>query len=70
MSILAVPDVLGLIATTAKTYITIIAMIRMSGKGSTFQMNNFDWVATVNFGSIIASMISWKTSPGRRAPSQ
>ena len=35
MSILAVPDVLGLIATTAMTYITIIALIRMSGKRST-----------------------------------
>ena len=57
MSILAVPDVLGLIATTAMTYITIIAVIRMSGKRSTSQMNNFDWVVTVTLGSISASMI-------------
>ncbi|MBL4895588.1 MAG: DUF421 domain-containing protein [Erythrobacter sp.] len=57
MSILAVPDVLGLIATTAMTYITIIALIRISGKRSTSQMNNFDWVVTVTLGSISASMI-------------
>lgn len=57
MSIVAVPDPFGLIATTAMTYITIIALIRMSGKRSTSQMNNFDWVVTVTLGSISASMI-------------
>lgn len=47
----------GLIATAALTYFTIIALIRLSGKRSTSQMNNFDWVVTVTLGSISASMI-------------
>lgn len=38
-------------------YITIILFIRMAGKRSTSQMNNFDWVVTVAIGSISASGI-------------
>ena len=33
-------------------YFTIIAFIRLAGKRSTSQMNNFDWVVTVALGSI------------------
>lgn len=39
------------------TYVAVIAMIRMSGKRSTSQMNNFDWIVTVAIGSISASGI-------------
>jgi uncharacterized membrane protein YcaP (DUF421 family) len=49
-----------LIATTILTYVTIIVLIRISGKRSTSQMNNFDWVVTVTLGSISASIILLK----------
>lgn len=39
------------------TYGLIILFIRLSGKRSTSQMNNFDWIVTVTMGSVAASMI-------------
>lgn len=36
-------------------YAAIILFIRLSGKRSTSQMNNFDWIVTVALGSIMAS---------------
>lgn len=39
------------------TYGMIILFIRLSGKRSTSQMNNFDWIVTVTIGSVAASMI-------------
>lgn len=41
-------------------YIAIICVIRVSGKRSTSQMNNFDWVVTVALGSIAASGVMLK----------
>jgi uncharacterized membrane protein YcaP (DUF421 family) len=38
-------------------YISIIAFVRIMGKRSTSQMNNFDWVVTVALGSLVASGI-------------
>ena len=38
-------------------YAAVIAMIRISGKRTTSQLNNFDWVVTVAMGSIVASPI-------------
>ena len=38
-------------------YIAIIIAIRIVGKRSTSQMNNFDWVVTVAIGSLTASGI-------------
>ena len=38
-------------------YLAIIVFIRFSGKRSTSQMNNFDWLVTVALGSLIASGI-------------
>lgn len=38
-------------------YAATVAMIRISGKRSTSQMNNFDWIVTVAIGSMIASPI-------------
>lgn len=57
MSVFSVTDAGGLVATAILTYVTIIGFIRLSGKRSTSQMNNFDWVVTVTLGSISASMI-------------
>ena len=41
-------------------YIAVITFVRLTGKRSTSQMNNFDWVVTVAIGSIIASPILLK----------
>lgn len=41
-------------------YVSVIAFVRLTGKRSTSQMNNFDWVVTVAIGSIIASPILLK----------
>ncbi|OWU68107.1 DUF421 domain-containing protein [Marinibacterium profundimaris] len=41
-------------------YLGIICAIRLAGKRSTSQMNNFDWVVTVAMGSITASGIVLK----------
>ena len=38
-------------------YAAVIAMVRLSGKRSTSQMNNFDWIVTVAIGSLLASGI-------------
>ncbi|PIW55250.1 MAG: DUF421 domain-containing protein [Sphingomonadales bacterium CG12_big_fil_rev_8_21_14_0_65_65_10] len=57
MNIFSLSDAGALVATAILTYVTIIALIRVSGKRSTSQMNNFDWVVTVTLGSISASMI-------------
>jgi uncharacterized membrane protein YcaP (DUF421 family) len=42
-------------------YIAVIAMIRVSGKRSTAQINNFDWIVTVAMGSLVASCLVTET---------
>ncbi len=41
-------------------YVAVILFVRISGKRSTSQMNNFDWVVTVAMGSLMASGILLK----------
>lgn len=41
----------------ALLYAFVILSVRVSGKRSTSQMNNFDWVVTVAIGSLMASGI-------------
>lgn len=49
------------IALTAPAlYLLVIVFIRLSGKRSTSQMNNFDWLVTVALGSIMASTLVLK----------
>lgn len=48
-------DLLGILVSVPITYFSIIVFIRLSGKRSTSQMNNFDWIVTVTLGSIAAS---------------
>lgn len=36
-------------------YCAVILFVRISGKRSTAQMNNFDWIVTVAMGSLVAS---------------
>jgi uncharacterized membrane protein YcaP (DUF421 family) len=39
-------------------YIVLIGLIRLSGKRTTSQMNNFDWIVTVALGSLVAAGIT------------
>lgn len=38
-------------------YALVVGFVRLSGKRTTGQMNNFDWIVTVAMGSIVASGI-------------
>lgn len=55
---------LGRIAATATmVYVTLILLTKASGKRSTSQLNNFDWVMTVMIGSLGASIILLREIP-------
>ena len=57
-------DKLGRIVLTAVTvYILIVIITKVSGKRSTSQLNNFDWIVTVMIGSLGASTILLKNIP-------
>lgn len=57
-------DKLGRIVLTAvMVYILIVVTTKVSGKRSTSQLNNFDWVVTVMIGSLGASTILLKDIP-------
>ena len=45
------------------TYAAVVALVRLTGKRSTSQLNNFDWIVTVAIGSIIGSTIISKSIP-------
>ncbi|CAH1001322.1 hypothetical protein LEM8419_02223 [Neolewinella maritima] len=53
-------DILQIGITAPIVYVFIVLAIRLTGKRSTSQMNNFDWVVTVAIGSIAASGIMLK----------
>lgn len=50
-------DVWRLLASAVIIYILNILYIRLLGKRSTSELNNFDWIVTVSIGSITASAI-------------
>ena len=50
-------SILGVIISAAIIYVAVVAFVRISGKRSTAQMNNFDWLVTVAMGSLMASGI-------------
>ncbi|MGO1250763.1 DUF421 domain-containing protein [Psychrobacter sp.] len=57
-------DKLGrIVVTTVMVYVFIVAVTKVSGKRSTSQLNNFDWVVTVMIGSLGASTILLKDIP-------
>lgn len=57
-------DKLVRIAITATmVYILIILLTKISGKRSTSQLNNFDWVMTVMIGSLGASIVLLREIP-------
>lgn len=50
-------DIVRLLITAPVVYLLIIFYIRILGKRSTSQLNNFDWIVTVSVGSIVASTV-------------
>jgi len=57
-------DKLGRIVLTAiMVYVLIVLTTKISGKRSTSQLNNFDWIVTVMIGSLGASTILLKDIP-------
>ncbi len=48
---------LEVVITAPVIYLLVVAFVRVSGKRTTGQMNNFDWIVTVAMGSIVASSI-------------
>lgn len=53
-------DLLRVILSAPIMYLTIVVLIRITGKRATSQMNNFDWIVTVAIGSLAASGIVLK----------
>ncbi len=57
-------DKLGRIVLTAvMIYVLIVLITKASGKRSTSQLNNFDWIVTVMIGSLGASTILLESIP-------
>jgi len=57
-------DKLGrIVLTTFMVYVLIVLVTKVSGKRSTSQLNNFDWIVTVMIGSLGASTILLKEIP-------
>ena len=50
-------SVLKTIVVGLAAYVTLIAMLRVSGKRTLSKMNMFDWVVTVAMGSVMASTL-------------
>lgn len=48
-------DLVRLLVRAPLLYVAVVLFIRVSGKRSLSQMNNFDWIVTVALGSIVAS---------------
>lgn len=54
---------LRIVISAVVVYFCIVVFLKISGKRSTSQLNNFDWVVTVMIGSIGASTILLKSVP-------
>ncbi len=52
-----------IVLTAVMVYILIVVTTKVSGKRSTSQLNNFDWIVTVMIGSLGASTILLKDIP-------
>ncbi|MBT8096791.1 MAG: DUF421 domain-containing protein [Woeseia sp.] len=53
-------NLLRIMITAPIMYVAVVAFIRVSGKRTMAQMNNFDWIVTVAMGSLVASSIVFK----------
>jgi len=56
----SVDDIIRIVSSAVIVYVLIIVYIRILGKRSTSELNNFDWIVTVSVGSIVASTIILK----------
>ena len=52
-----IEGIIRIVVTVPFVYVLVILYIRIFGKRSTSQMNNFDWIVTVAMGSLVASTI-------------
>lgn len=50
-------SLLRILVSVPVLYLAVIGFVRVSGKRSTSQMNNFDWIVTVAMGSLVGSGI-------------
>lgn len=50
-------NIVAIAVSAPLAYVAIIAFIRLAGKRSTSQMNNFDWIVTVAMGSLVGSLL-------------
>jgi len=53
----SVEDIFRVLTSAVIVYFLIIVYIRLLGKRSTSELNNFDWIVTVSVGSIVASTV-------------
>ncbi len=53
-------DLLRVLVSALIVYVLLIVYIRILGKRSTSELNNFDWIVTVSVGSIVASTVILK----------
>lgn len=56
-------SLLRVLITGPVIYLLVVAAVRVSGKRSTSQMNNFDWIVVVMIGSVAASGVILDTVP-------
>lgn len=56
----SVERVADIVLSAAVFYLLIVAMVRISGKRTSGELNNFDWIITVAVGSLAASGILLK----------
>lgn len=52
-----------IVITAVMVYVLIVLVTKISGKRSTSQLNNFDWIVTVMIGSLGASIILLEEIP-------
>lgn len=53
----SIEDIMQIFGSAVIIYLLIIVYIRILGKRSTSELNNFDWIVTVSIGSIVASTV-------------
>ena len=60
-------DIIDTALSAVLFYILIIVLVRVFGKRSTAQLNNFDWIINITVGSLAASGILLDSVPALRA---
>ena len=50
-------DILRVLAVGAAAYVTVVVLLRVSGKRTLAKLNAFDWVISVAFGSTLATIL-------------